>query len=998
MTSPIQPDLNQPNSSQPAPLKPGTRLGSYEISSIIGVGGMACVYLAQDLRHNRPVAIKLMNMNLDATTHSERFRREIEIAARLSHPHIVPLHDSGSYENQPYYVMPYVSGESLHQRLQREKSLSVDEAIRLTTEIASALGYAHLQGLIHRDIKPGNILLSDGFALVSDFGIARAVTSKAESPLTNAGTTLGTPAYMSPEQFEGGEEIDGRSDLYSLACVLYEMLAGRPPFVGAPYSLAHQHLSTTPRPITEFRTDIPTQVSQAIEKALAKRSSDRFATAAELVHEINSDSASAPTMLFGPTPEIAPNNLPKERTRFIGREEELAQCVNLFHINRLLTLTALGGSGKTRLAMKIAEHLCRDRTQSYPDGVWFVDLSSLTDESRVVDTVAQVLGLRQDADKDLMQSLLANVANKHLLLVLDNCEHLIHSCASLVDELLNTSGDLRILATSREALGVTGERVFGLRPLSVPSSEALRDLKGVDATDAVKLFVDRAQLVQTDFEINNDNFGDVAEICRRLDGIPLAIELAAARVRVLSVAQIRQKLNDRFRLLTSAGSTALRRHQTLQAAIDWTYEQLSPDEQRLIRTLSVCAGWTMDLAVRVAGMEQLDEFDILDLLTHLIEKSLVIVESEEQGQRRYSMLETVREFAAGRLVESGETHVVHRQHLQAFLNLAESAYAERTSREQEWSNVLQSELDNLRAALDFARANDSERYLEFVGALAWFWQVRSHLREGREYLTAALSLPLSETLTAARARALLGGAHMLSWQGDDHLTAQSWITEAIKLWRKLGNDREVAFALEGLGWTQLHTGDDETARKTFEECLRLQQAVGDRIAINRAVVGLTQVLVALSEVEMARPMALEIIRFSEMHSDKRSEHFGWHFLADCALIEGNCEESLQLYKRSLDVARQLGDQVETSFEVQGVAMSLAGLGQRTRAVLLTAAAKAEWDRVGADIHIRFWDDLLERYIGFAKKSLREEELTSILNQGRLLAFDDAVRLALEANA
>src|SRR5687767_15049196 len=445
MTSATQPDPNEPGSGQSALIKPGTMVGNYEIRRFIGAGGMACVYLAQDVRHNRPVAIKLMNMSLAATTHSERFRREIEIAARLSHPHIVPLHDSGIYENQPYYVMPYVSGESLRQRLQREKSLSIDEAIRLTTEIASALGYAHLQGLIHRDIKPENILLSDEFALVSDFGIARAVTSETESALTGAGITLGTPAYMSPEQFEGVEEIDGRSDLYSLGCVLYEMLAGRPPFVGTPYSLGHQHLSIAPRPITEFRIDTPLHLSQAIKKALAKRPSDRFATAAELAHEISSNLTSAATMPFPPTPNIAPNNLPKERTRFIGRDEEMGQCVDLLQTNRLLTLLALGGNGKTRLAIKIAEHLWRDGAEPFPDGVWFVDLSSLTDESRVVDTVAQVLGLRQDADKDLMQSLLAIVANKRLLLVLDNCEHLIRSCASLVDQLLNAGGELRIL-------------------------------------------------------------------------------------------------------------------------------------------------------------------------------------------------------------------------------------------------------------------------------------------------------------------------------------------------------------------------------------------------------------------------------------------------------------------------------------------------------------------------------------------------------------------------
>src|SRR5688500_18471127 len=217
----------------------------------------------------------------------------------------------------------------------------------------------------------------------------------------------------------------------------------------------------------------------------------RLVKATEVTNNISPYNTTTPTMTLRNPPSIAPNNIPKERTRFIGREEELAQCVNLLHTNRLLTLMALGGSGKTRLAIKIAEHLWRDRTQAFPDGVWFVDLSSLTDESRVVDTVAQVLGLRQDADKDLMQSLLAKVANKRMLLVLDNCEHLIHSCASLVDQLLNAGGELRILATSREALGVAGESVFPLRPLSVPSSEVSKDLKSAGATDAVKLFVDR---------------------------------------------------------------------------------------------------------------------------------------------------------------------------------------------------------------------------------------------------------------------------------------------------------------------------------------------------------------------------------------------------------------------------------------------------------------------------------------------------------------------------
>jgi len=1032
----------------PSSFEPGARFDHYEIRSFIGEGGMATVYLAHDLRHDRPVAIKLMNRSLAATVGNQRFRREIEIAARLTHPHVVPLYDSGIANQQPYYVMPYVSGESLRGRLKREKSLPVEEAVRLASEVASALQYAHDHGLVHRDIKPENILLSEGIALVSDFGIARLTSGEKAPALTMEGTTVGTPAYMSPEQVEAIDEIDGRADLYSLGCVLFEMLAGRPPFVGAPYSLIQQHLSIAPRSVTEFRADTPISISRALEKALAKRPADRFASIAEFVNALKTDWSSAETIgLKGRTSTI-PTNLSKERTRFIGREEELRECLNLIQTTRLLTLTGLGGGGKTRLAIKIGEHFCTSGppwppiTPSFPDGVYFVDLSPLTEESRVVDTVAQTLGVRQDADKDLIDSLLTRLSNKKILLLLDNCEHLVAACATLVDQLLNVESDLRVVATSREALAVSGEKVFSLRPLTIPAAET--NPKAIASSDAVKLFIDRAQLAQSDFQINDQNASDLAEICRRLDGIPLAIELAAARVRVLSVSQIRQKLDNRFRLLTTEGRTALPRHQTMQAAIRWSYEQLSPDEQRLLRLLSVFAGGcTLDLVVALCW-ERLDDLQIVDLLTHLIDKSLVVAGSDNDGQRRYTMLDTVRAFAFQQLIEAQEAGTVRKLHLQAFLDIAERAYAERISREQSWATALESEIDNLRTALEFARSNEAEKYLDLVGALAWFWQVHSHLREGREHLTAVLSLgaegrresaavPASCGLapashSAARARALCGAAHVLRLQGDP-VTAQSWMHEAIAIWRELGDEREIAFALEGIGYAQFLAGEDEQAKVTFEECLRLQEAGGDPIAINRAKVGLAQVLVALSEVEAARPMAVEIVRFSEAHNDKTCEHFGWHFLADCALIEGKCTESLELYKRSLLVAQELGDQIETSFEVQGVAMSLAGLGvakladmgvptskglgvatsaglgaaksrpgitQATQGVLLAEAAKAEWDRIGADIHIRFWDNLLDRYIGAARKALPEPTLTDTINKGRSLSFNSAVTLALQA--
>ena len=488
----------------------------------------------------------------------------------------------------------------------------------------------------------------------------------------------------------------------------------------------------------------------------------------------------------------------------------------------------------------------------------------------------------------------------------------------------------------------------------------------------------------------------VNSCCNRLGCTSLAIELAAARLRMLSLEQIKTKLGDRFRLLSGTASTTLTRHQTLRAVIEWSYDQASANEQKLLRILSVFAGgWTLDLASRVVGDP--DEFVTLELLSKLVDKSLVVVEIEIGEQRRYRMLETVRQYLLERLSEMGEIDDVRLAHLEAMLNLAERAYVERISEEQKWSDTLSIENDNLRAALEFAKTLDAERYMTMSGALAWFWVLRSHLVEGRAHLIAALASTDSLPARSSRARVLWGVGHMLSLQGDAD-GSRPRIEEAISIWRELGDTFEIALALESIGWTQFMNSDDEAACATFEECLRLQRARGDSNLINRAMVGLTQVLVALGRTEEARPMAAEIIEFSEAYHDKRSEHFGWHFLADCALIQGNYNESLRLYRKSLSLAQALGDQIETSFEVQGVAMSLSGLGKSRQSVQLAAAAKAEWERIGADLHIRFWTQLLDKFIGQAKQNLGAEQSQKVWDEGTKLPFEEAVARALRPEA
>ena len=968
--------------------------GRYAIEREIGAGGMALVYVAEDLKHRRQVAIKVLRPELAATIGPDRFLREIEIAARLSHPHILPLFDSGAAGEVLYYVMPFVSGESLRSKLARERRLHTDDALRLTREIASALGYAHQQGIVHRDIKPENILLADGIALVADFGIARALRSSranggsANSTLTVSGLALGTPAYMSPEQFTA-DEVDGRSDLYSLGCVLFEMLAGEPPFTARTAdALLRMHLTTEPRSLSEIRPTVPVGLARVVAKMLAKDPADRFQSAAQLAEAV------ATVVSGGITPAVSeraadtPNNLPRHRTRFIGRDRELAECARLLGETRLLTLTGIGGSGKTRLALRLAESML----PTFPDGTWLVDLAPLVDPERVPATVAAAIGASESPDKPILEVIVERLQGGNVLVVLDNCEHLLGAAADLADALLAAADGVRLVATSREGLGIEGERLYAVRSMTVPDAKA--DARSLEDSDAVRLFVDRARAARRDFTAGPEHAAAIAEICRRLDGIPLALELAAARVKALSVDQIRARLDDRFRLLTG-GRSAVPRQQTLLATIQWSWEQLSDDEQRLLRRLSVfTGGWTLGSATAVAG-DGADEFEVLDILTRLIDKSLVLVEQSSGPEARYGMLETVRQYAQERLMDAAETDDVRDRHFAEFLRLAEGYYENKFVAEEVWNERLTSELDNLRAALSFVRDRDSERYLDLVGALGYFWFARTHIIEGRAHVNEALARSSPQPVRRAYARVLRGRAMLSAYEGDK-TAARETMELGVSMWRELGDPLESAASLETLGWSQFLASEDEAALATFEELLRVVRDLGDPVLVNRANVGLGQILVALSRVDEARPVANEIISFSRQFGDRRAEHSGYHYLADCALIAGHCHESLGLYRESLVLAEAIGDRLETSFEVEGVAMSLAGLGDAATAVRLQAAVRAEWARLGVNMQVRFWDALVERYIVPARAALGAIA-ESAAKPGRALTFEDAVSEALSAS-
>ena len=580
-----------------------------------------------------------------------------------------------------------------------------------------------------------------------------------------------------------------------------------------------------------------------------------------------------------------------------------------------------------------------------------------------------------------------------MVIVLDNCEHLLGEVCRVAEGLLADAAGVRFVVTSREGLGIDGERLFPLRSLSVPGAQTSAAPAIVAEFESVRLFVDRAQRVVRDFELTPANAPGVAEICRRLDGIPLAIELAAARAKVLSIDQIRDRLDDRFRLLTGGSRTAMARHQTLQATIEWSYDQLTPDEARLFRLLAVFSGgWTLDLLSRVAGGVDSDEFRLLDELSRLVDKSLVNVDRRDDRALRYSLLETVRQFARDRLKDAGEIEAARQRHAAEFLALADRGWAGRLTEEDRWSAALEAEHDNLRTALDFLRETDPERHLQMAGALAWFWQGRSYLVEGREQLTTALAATPVEPARRSRARARSGIAGLLAWQGDVAAAADAW-REALEIWRKVGDEREIGLALEGSGWADFVAGEDERAHATFEEYMRLQRATGDIHRIHRAIVAVGQLAVALDRVDQARTCAAEILEYCRVHPNTRSEHSAFHYLADCALIEQNFAESLRLYRESLRLAIILDDHVEIGFEVQGVAMSLAGLGEAEAALRLVGGIAADWAKVGANVSVRFWSALLDRHIGAARVQLGDRA-ERVWNEGFQLSFDDVIRLAM----
>jgi predicted ATPase/class 3 adenylate cyclase len=514
--------------------------------------------------------------------------------------------------------------------------------------------------------------------------------------------------------------------------------------------------------------------------------------------------------------DVAPNNLPTQLTSFIGREKEAADVDQLLANTHLLTLIGPGGTGKTRLSLQVAA----DVLHSYPHGVWFIELAPVSDPSSVAAAVLSALNLPAEVHRPAIEMLCDYLRDKEALLILDNCEHLVEACAKLVDRLLHAAPKLRILASSREALGIAGEVSYRVPSMGLPDINQLPSLDSLSQYEAVRLFIDRARAAQPSFNVTNENAPAVAQICHRLDGIPLALELAAAKVRALSVDQIAKRLDDRFRLLTGGSRTALERHQTLRATLDWSYNLLPEHEQFLFRRLSIfITGWTLEATEYVCADETIKSEDIFDLLEQLVNKSLVIAEAW-QSETRYRMLETMRQYANEKLIEAGESERLRDRHLNYYLHLAETAEPHLIRPEQlEWLDRLEADHDNLRTALEWSLSDERpERALRLTAALGRFWVLHCHWIEGIRWVERALAKSLEDETAVekiARARSLVQEAALANYL--DNLEKMTTSAQAsLALCENNSGSRDLAIAKYWSGCALFRRAEFAAARSLLE--------------------------------------------------------------------------------------------------------------------------------------------------------------------------------------
>ncbi len=685
---------------------------------------------------------------------------------------------------------------------------------------------------------------------------------------------------------------------------------------------------------------------------------------------------------------VQPHNLPVQLTSFIGREQEIADVKVLLAKTHLLTLTGPGGCGKTRLAAQAA----LQALPAYPDGVWLVELAALTDPALVPSAIAAAVGVREHTGRPPLETVADTLKNKQLLLILDNCEHLVKACAETAEALLRAAARVTILATSRESLGARGETSYQVPSLTVPTVRETQAPDVLTKTEAVQLFTERAASIQPGFSLTPASSVDVAHIVQTLDGIPLAIELAAARVNVLSVPQIAERLHDRFHLLTTGGRTAAPRQQTMQATMDWSYDLLSESERVLLRRLSAFAGgFTLDTAEAVCTDTHVPGSQTLDLLSALVNKSLVMTIGTT-GDRRYRMLDTVRQYAWDKVHSSGEAAAVRDRHLQYFLAFAEQAESRvRGGAQRLWLDWLEMDHDNLRAALEWAKTKHNESELRLAGALWLFWDLRGHWKEGRARLNSALER-YPDASPAPKAKAMYAAA-LLAWRQRDHAQAEALAAESLRMSRALPDEFGMACCLLVLGLIARREGRFQDAADRHAESLALFRKLKDDWGTVWSLRLLGIAKFYQGEVTASGEHFRESLAISTAQRDLAGIAAALHSLGRIASSQHTFDRATVLLTQSLSASHELGDRNLTAESLYMLGRVTADQHEYEHALTLFAAAAALREMIGALVPELDPGDY-ERVLAGIGRSLDPDVRAAAWARGHAMDEDEAVVYAM----
>jgi non-specific serine/threonine protein kinase len=685
-------------------------------------------------------------------------------------------------------------------------------------------------------------------------------------------------------------------------------------------------------------------------------------------------------------------NFPVQTTSFIGRQTEINSILGLVKEHRIVSLVGTGGCGKTRLACEMVSRI----ENEYRDGIWFVNLASVETEKLVTKQLLTTLEIAEVPGKGMMEVLTERIREKNLLILLDNCEHLLSTCSKLVGELVQLAPDLSVLATSREALNIKGEKVWHISPLSLVEPASVVDVNYASKSEAVRLFTDRAQLNNPGFKLASENVSEVVTACQKVDGIPLAVELLAGRIRYMDIHTIIDRFGGRLAEIPSMDPGTSNRHKTLQATIEWSYNLLTEKEQTLFRRLSVFSGgFDLTALEEVCANEFMSKEEILDVFPRLIDTSMVKTDYTESRKMRYTLLETLHQYGKI-LLKKRENEEISRKHLEYFSVIAEQAYDERMSSQANWMDRIRLEHNNCLVALNWAEQHDPEKFQRLAANLSWFWGRMNNYSMAIEILERVIASKPEDKETQAR---LNTGYGSLLFTTAEFNKAAQLLKDGVSLWQELKNKKEEALTLSTLADLTHGMGDDETGMKYSKEGYDLAAKLNDPGVELQCMIVVVYGLVATKKTQQGRPLIKKALKMAEDLDNLYLIVVSHHMLGDCDLMEGKYHDSEKEYGLSLKATLKYGDKSYTCMEMVGLAMSVSGQGRLNKALRLNAAVNKAALSFGywkpEEVPQLFCQDLIKQHIVGARQKLGEELTNKTEEEGRAMSLDEAVEYALD---